>query len=122
MLFFYNGLSFLLRGGSEHRVLKLSQLSNNTSPEGRGRYTYTESASKNSSGGVGQLDVSHKVVHQFAHPELGECCHVFFLDRYLSKIPDSTKDSYLCPLNKVPESEDAPCFSSVPVGKNQLIK
>ena len=61
------------------------------SPEGRVRYTYTENASKNRSGGVAQLDVSHKVVHQFTHPELGERCHVFILDKYLAKIPDSVK-------------------------------
>ena len=80
-VFFYNGLNFLLRGGSEHHALKISQLSKNTSPEGRVHYTYTENTSKNRSGGVGQLDISHKVVHQFAHPELGECCHVFLLDK-----------------------------------------
>lgn len=61
------------------------------SAEGRIRYTYTENVLKNRSGGVGQLDVSHKVVHQFAHPELGERCHVSLLDRYFSKIPDSAK-------------------------------
>ena len=43
-VFFYNGLNFLLRSGVEHRALKLSQLSKNTSLEGRVRYTYTENA------------------------------------------------------------------------------
>ena len=92
------------------------------SPEGRVRYTYTENASKNRSGGVAQLDVSHKVVHQFTHPELGERCHVFILDKYLAKIPDSVKVNYVRPLNKAPESDNAPWFSSVAVGKNQLSK
>ena len=95
------------------------------STEGRIQYTYTENVSKNRSGGVGQLNVSHKVVHQFAHPELGEQCHVSYQDRYFSKIPDSAEANdtfYLCPLNKVPESEDAPWFSSLPVGKNRLSK
>ena len=41
-VFFYNGNNFLLRGGIEHRELKLSQVKKNTSPEGRLRYTYTE--------------------------------------------------------------------------------
>ena len=124
-VFFCNGLNFLLRGGSEHRGLRLSQLSKNVSPEGRLRYTYTENASKNRSGGVGQLQVSHKVVHQFAHPELGERCHVFLLDKYFSKVPESGKKKdifYLRPLTKVPESGDTPWFSSVPIGKNQLSK
>lgn len=105
--------------------LKFSQLSKNVSAEGRIRYTYTENVLKNRSGGIGQLDVSHKVVHQFAHPELGERYHVSLLDMYFSKVPDSAKANdifYLRPLNKVPESEDAIWFSSVPVGKNQLGK
>ena len=74
---------------------------------------------------MAQLDVSHKVVHQFAHPELGERCHVFILDKYLAKIPDSVKVNdvfYVRPLNKALESDNAPWFSSVPVGKNQLSK
>ena len=70
------------------------------------------------------MQVSHKVVHQFARPELGERCHVFLLDKYYSKIPESAKKDifYLRSLTKVPESEDTPWFSSVPVGKNQLSK
>ena len=71
---------------------------------------------------MAQLDVSHKVVHQF---ELGERCHVFIHDKYLAKIPDSAKVNdifYVRPLNKAPESDNAPWFSSVPVGKNQLSK
>ena len=124
-VFFYNGMNFLLRGGGEHRALKFSQLSRNVSPEGRVRYTYTENASKNRSGGVAQLDLSHKVVHQFAHPELGERCHVFILDKYFAKIPDSAKVNdifYVRPLNKAPKSDNTPWFSSVPVGKNHLGK
>jgi hypothetical protein len=114
-----------LCGGSEHRALKLSQLSKNTSPEGSVRYTYTENSSKNRSGGVKQLQISHKVVHQFAHLELGERCHVFLLDRYCLKFLNLQRVMtffYLRPLNKAPESENAPWFSSGPVGKNQLAK
>ena len=47
---------------NEHCGLRLSQLSKTVSPERRLRYTYTENAW---SGGVGQLQVSHKVVYQF---------------------------------------------------------
>ena len=56
-VFFYNGRNFLLRGGTEHRELKLSQVKNSTSPEGRVCYTYTENVSKNQRGGVGQPDL-----------------------------------------------------------------
>ena len=40
-VFFLNGKNFALRGGIEHRCLKLSQIVCNTSPEGKIRYTYT---------------------------------------------------------------------------------
>ena len=65
----------------------------NVSSEGRVRYTYTDNISKNRTGGVCQLDVSHKVVHQFENTELGERCHVFLLDKYLSKLPESAKEN-----------------------------
>ena len=93
------------------------------SPEGRVCYTYTANASKHRSGDVCQLDVPHKVVHQFAHPELSDHCHVFLLDKYFSKIPKSAKKKdvfYLRLLNQAPERADEPWFSCVPVGKNQL--
>ena len=101
------------------------QLSRNVSPERRLCYTYIKNVSKNWSGGIGQLDISHKVVHQFAHSELGEQCHVSLLDKYLSTVPESAKTNdifYVRSLVKLPESEDAPWLTSVPVGENQLSK
>ena len=106
MVFFCNGKNFLLRGGAEHRTLMLLQVVKNVSSEGRVRYTCTENVSKNRTGGVCQLDVPHKVVHQFDNPKLGERCHVFLLDKYLSKLPDSAKENdvfYLRLLAKVPD-------------------
>ena len=117
--------NFLLRGGSEHRELKLSQIKKNTSPEGRERYTYTEHVSKNCRGGIGQLELSHKVVHQFRDDRLGERCHVFILDKYYSKLPACALDQdvfYLCLITKVPTKPAAPWFTSAPIGKNTLSK
>ena len=102
-VFFYNGRNFLLRGGAEHRELKLSQVKKNTSPEGRERYTYTEHASKNCRGGVGQLEISHKVVHQFQDDSMGERCHVVILDKYFSKLPACASEQnifYMRPVTK----------------------
>ena len=48
-VFFLNGKYFCLRGGEEHRQLKLSQLKRVASPP---RYIYTECASKNLAGGL----------------------------------------------------------------------
>ena len=124
-VFFLNGRNFLLRGGTDHRELKLAQVKKNTAPQGSERYTYTEHVSKNRRGGVGQLDLSHKVVHQFADSSLGERCHVFVLDKYYRKLPACASDLdvfYLRPVAKVPENAAAPWFTTVPIGKNTLSK
>ena len=90
-VFFSNGMNFILRNGEEHRDLK-----RNSSPDGRVRYTYTENTSKNRSGGFNQLDVPHKVVHQYEDPRAGPRCHVFLLDLYLSQIELRTRTSSTC--------------------------
>ena len=72
-----------------------------------------------------QLDVCHKVVHQFENVALGECCHVLLLDQYFSKLPQSAKEMdvfYLRPVSKIPNKPSAPWFSQVPIGKNTLSK
>lgn len=64
------------------------------------------------------LDVAHKVVHQFEDTGLGE--H-FILDKHLSMFPISAKEQdvfYLQPLTKIPSEDDAPLFTSIPVGRN----
>ena len=48
-VFFYNGKCFCLRGGQEHRDLKLSQLERLSDPD---RYVYRENSSKNRQGGL----------------------------------------------------------------------
>lgn len=48
-VFFLNGKNFCLRGGEEHRSLKISQLKREFNPN---RYVYTENLSKNRSGGL----------------------------------------------------------------------
>ena len=80
-VFYYNGKSFCLRGGKEHRNLKISQLTRYSNPD---RYEYTENGSKNHSGAFCQLRVENKVVPIYAQPESGDRCHVRLLDVYLS--------------------------------------
>ena len=55
-VFFNNGLSFCLRGGEEHRNLRLSQLKRESDPP---RYVYIELASKNRAGGLAQFRVKN---------------------------------------------------------------
>ena len=119
-VFFYNGKNFCLRGGEEHRNLKLSQLKRT----GEG-YIYTENASKNRAGGLSQLRLENKIVPVMAHPEVGRYCHCELLDIYISKLPSKIKEMdifYARPLNQRPDDESAPWFAPVPVGRNKLSK
>ena len=122
-VFFLNRKNFVLRGGAEHRCLKLSQLVRNVSPEGKLRYTYTENCSKNRAGGFNQLKVPNKVVHQYQDLGSGDRCHVYILDKYISKLPCNAlkQDAfYLRPVVKMPLDVSAPWYTSVPIGKNPL--
>ena len=83
-VFFLNGKNICLRGGAEHRNLKLSQFKRLTNPD---RYIYTENCSKNRAGGLGQLHVVNKTVPIYSMPELGPRCHVNVLDTNIEKLP-----------------------------------
>ena len=76
-VFFYNGKVFCLRGGQEHRCLKLSQLERLHNPE---RYLYRENSSKNRKGGLSEVRLEHKAVTSIANPDVGVRCHVSLLD------------------------------------------
>ena len=123
-VFFYNGKNFCLRGGAEHRNLKISQLRRETTivdDKEISCYVYTEFGSKNNQGGFASLNRKNKVVRQY------ECdlerCHVKILDKYLQALPpEAIKNDifYLQPLAQVPANPSAPWFKTTPVGKNTL--
>ena len=128
-VFYLNGLNFVLRGGDEHRRLKVSQLTfhevqDPDNPSERIRCVeYTEHGSKNRPGGRHQLNEKNKVVTQFARAELGERCHVFLLEFYLSKLPVGAfqKDVfYMKPRQSLPDSASDPWYTNVPIGHNTL--
>ena len=125
-VFFYNGKNFCLRGGEEHRNLKLSQFQREevmVEQKSLIRYTYTEHGSKNHSGGMRDFHLNNKIVHQYQNLDAGYQDHVFILDKYFSKLPDSAKVDgyfYLRALLKVPEDPRKPWFAHLPVGKNKL--
>ena len=67
-VFFLNSKNFCLRGGTEHRDLKFSQLKRevvHVNGKPMIRYAYTEHGSKNRSGGLKQVHMQNKVVHQY---------------------------------------------------------
>ena len=120
-VFYYNGKNFCLRGGKEHRALKLSQIVRHHDPA---HYVYTENGSKNRSGSFNQLRVESKSVPVFPCAEAGVRCHVAILDKYISKLPPfaSEKDVfYLKPLGVYVVSHPSkPWYVSQACGENKL--
>ena len=113
-VFFLNGVNFCLRGGEEHRNLRLSQLKCQDNPP---HYVYTELASKNRASGLAQLRVKNKSVEIYAVSEAGDRLHVHILDFYLSKLPTQAFQRdifYLQPVTKV--KPDQPWYTTTPVG------
>ena len=121
-VFYLNGKNFCLRGGEEHRNLKLSQLQRLSQPD---RWIYHENCSKNRAGTFKQLHLASKVVPTYCTCNVSpERCHVHLLDFYIGKIPSSVAavagTFYLRPLPKKPEDSQAPWFLSTPIGRNTL--
>lgn len=115
-VFFNNGKIFCLRGGEEHRNLRLSQFRRNENG-----YTYTENASKNRSGGLAQLRVKNKCVEILENPEAGDRCPCRLLDLYIDKLPMEAKDKdlfYVRPVEK--PKQGAAWYYSIPIGRNKL--
>ena len=79
---FYNGKNFCLRGGIEHRNLKISQLQRESvmiDGKSMGSYVYCEHRSKNNQGGFASLSLQNKIVRQYESTSLR--CHVKILDK-----------------------------------------
>ena len=71
------------------------------------------------------MRLEHKSVTIVANAVVGERCHVFLLDTYISKLPPAAveKDIFYCkPLSGVPTDPTNPWYLSVPVGRNLLGK
>ena len=117
-VFYTVGKMLCLRGGVEHRALKLSQLQQRTQPD---HYIYSENVSKNRNGSFKQLHIKSKTVPVYACPEAGVKCPVYLL--YISKLPLKAVENdlfYVRPLEDVPPDPSAPWYSAVPVGKHTL--
>ena len=122
--FYIVGKMFSLRGGVEHRSLKLSQITRFSNPD---QYVYHENVSKNHNGFFKKIDVKKKVhvVLIYACPEVGERCPVNVLGKYISKLPPHASEHdmfYLCPLQVVSADPKAPWYAAVPVGRDTLQK
>ena len=120
-VFFYNGKNICLRGGKEHRALKISQFVRSYDPD---QYVYKENGSKNRSGGLYECRVENKSVVIMACKDAGVRCHVHLLDIYLSKLPPKAREIdcfYMKPLGvHVIKQPSKPWFSCQPCGENKL--
>ena len=117
-VFYAIGKIFCLRGGQEHRALRLSQLQRDGD-----KYVYYENVSKNRNGSFKQLHINSKVVPMFPCPEAQGRCPVHLLDLYISKLPKEAKEKdlfYVRPLDKKPQDPNLPWYSAVPLGKHTL--
>ena len=119
--FYTVGLFFSLRGGQEHRDLKVSQFSPNPSTRyDKGtHYVYVENGSKNYQGRFSETGQANKVVSAYAQPG-SKRCPVKILDKYLSKLPSGAVPFYMQPLVSVPADPKKPWFKNVPVCVNPL--
>ena len=120
-VFFYNGRNFLLRGGEEHRFLRLSQFQRYSNPD---RYEYTESGSKNNSGGLEDIQAQrrNKIVPIYKNPSAGNRCHVTLLDLYISKIPPESMQHDFFYLKPKKNFEDGVWYANQVLGKNELAR
>ena len=118
-VFFLNGKNFCLRGGMEHRELKLSQFTRKivlAEWKHLVRYTYIEYVSKNRSRGLKQIQQGNKTVHQYESENV-ERCHVLLLDKYVSKFQKKPRTRtcifYLKPKNVAPKDPISPWFTAI---------
>ena len=118
-VFFYNVKNICLRGGEEHRNLKLSQLKRTQKG-----YIYTENASKNRQGGISRLKLKNKSIEILENRDIGDRCHCTLLDLYISKLPAEAKSMdlfYARPLEHAKSDNDV-WYYKQPVGRNKLSK
>ena len=122
-VFFANGKYLCLRGGREHKELKLSQFTFERD-EGGEFVQYVENGSKNRSGSYKDRALN-KVVKHYAQPELGERDYLLLLNLYFSKLPaevlnDGAHLFYLSPKDRILYKSELPWFKEMPAGWNYL--
>ena len=92
-LVFSYGLHFVLRSGTEHRQLQPDMIVLNK-PAGATPYlVYTESGSKNNSGGLNQRKVKNKSVKLFANTKNENRCAVRLYKKCMSLRPSNAQEA-----------------------------
>ena len=119
-----NGKVLCLRGGREHKMLKLSQFTIHSEESGE-FVVYKENGSKNRSGTYKEKAYSNKIVTHYADSTLGDKCYVYILKLYFSKLsPTLFEDSsavFYYRANEIPKYVSGRMWFSIqPAGRNTL--
>ncbi len=118
-----------LRGGTEHKLLKINQFSFGFD-DGVEHVTYTENGSRNRSGSYKDSADDNKIIKQYADQLLNDRCYVSILKLYIQKLPhkiQADSDSVFYWKAKDTLSRQAfsrscrcPMVYLAPIGRNQL--
>ena len=109
-VFFLTGKIIGIRGGHEHRQLKLSQFQ-----------VYEDKVV------FSQQDPNdarkNKSLEHHANPSAGQRCYVNVMKTYISRLPESARQSdsfYYRPKVMLPSNPEEPWFADQPIGRNRL--
>ena len=99
-LFYYNGLHFAIRGGSEHRSLKIHQFHIEQEPRSLKKIVYREGKTKTNAGGLKHRKFEPVIKSHYENVDQPERCHVRIFEKYMNMRPqDAVDDFYLKPLS-----------------------
>ncbi|XP_067654082.1 uncharacterized protein KIAA1958-like [Haliotis asinina] len=122
---YLTGLHFALRGGTEHRSLRMGNNPQITGPHtdchGRRYMEYTEDVSKTNKGGLNHRKLTAKKVRAYENLETPSHCYVRIVQKYMSYCAAQSlknKDAFYFTPRKVPKGDD--WFMETPVGHNKL--
>ena len=107
-VFYLNGIHFALRGGAEHRKLRLGEhaqirvIKDSNNAE---YLQYTEDTSKTNQGGLSHIKVKRKVVRAYANTENPERCIVRLHKKYVSLCPSVDNKAFYKQELKSPQSD-----------------
>lgn len=96
-LFYYIGVRFALRGGTEMYDLQVDQFRLETK-DGIERLTFTENASKTNSGGLRDRNYVPKKVEAAHDPEIGDKCVVKLFKLYMTRRDTSNPSMWQKPI------------------------
>ncbi|XP_046337993.1 transcriptional regulator QRICH1-like [Haliotis rufescens] len=121
---YLTGLHFALRGGKEHRALRLHLNPQITGPytdqNGRRYLEYVEDVSKTNPGGIRERKVEKKRAWEYENTEHPERCYLKVFEKYKSLCPQSPTrpNAFYFAAQKKPREEK--WFLESPVGHNTL--